>query len=95
MTDDATDVCWPLPLADEYKAMVKSGIADIRNSTNTREAGTITAGCFLNEAVTADTPWAHVDIAGTAWVPKKPGYRPGPTGVGVHLLAELISDFAF
>jgi leucyl aminopeptidase len=89
------DTCWPMPLAEEFKAMIKSPIADIRNSTNTREAGTITAGCFLNEAVTADTPWAHVDIAGTAWMNGKPGYVNGPTGVGVHLLAELIDTFEF
>jgi leucyl aminopeptidase len=89
------DTCWPLPLADEYKAMVKSGIADIRNSTNLREAGTITAGAFLNEAVGEGTPWAHLDIAGTAWMPKKPGLAPnGPSGVGVHLLVELIEQFA-
>ena len=87
------DVCWPLPLAEDYKAMVKSTIADIRNSTNTREAGTITAACFLNEAVGEETPWAHLDIAGTAWVAKKAGYPAGPTGVGVHLLAELLTTF--
>ncbi|MFA7330711.1 MAG: leucyl aminopeptidase [Candidatus Delongbacteria bacterium] len=88
------DVCWPLPLAEDYKAMVKSTVADIRNSTNTREAGTITAACFLNEAVSEETPWAHLDIAGTAWVPKKAGYAPGPTGVGVHLLVDLLETFA-
>ncbi|MDP2360938.1 MAG: leucyl aminopeptidase [bacterium] len=88
------DVCWPLPLAEDYKAMVKSPVADIRNSTNTREAGTITAACFLNEAVSEETPWAHIDIAGTAWVAKKAGYPAGPTGVGVHLLAELLDTFA-
>jgi len=88
------DVCWPLPLAEDYKAMVKSTVADIRNSTNTRDAGTITAACFLNEAVSAETPWAHLDIAGTAWVAKKAGYMAGPTGVGVHLLAELLDTFA-
>ncbi len=88
------DVCWPLPLAEDYKAMVKSTVADIRNSTNTRDAGTITAACFLNEAVGEETPWAHVDIAGTAWVPKKGGYVPGPTGVGVHLMVDLMGTFA-
>lgn len=88
------DVCWPLPLAEDYKAMVKSTVADIRNSTNTPEAGTITAACFLNEAVGEETPWAHLDIAGTAWVAKKAGYPAGPTGVGVHLLAELLQTFA-
>jgi leucyl aminopeptidase len=74
--------------------MVKSTVADIRNSTNTRDAGTITAACFLNEAVGEETPWAHVDIAGTAWVPKKGGYVPGPTGVGVHLMVDLMGTFA-
>ena len=88
------DFCWPLPLAEDYQAMVKSTVADIRNSTNSRDAGTITAACFLNEAVSADTPWAHLDIAATAWVAKKAGYVPGPTGVGVHLLAELLQTFA-
>lgn len=88
------DVCWPLPLAEDYKAMVKSTVADIRNSTNTRDAGTITAACFLNEAVSEETPWAHVDIAGTAWMGKKAGYVPGPTGVGVHLMVDLLETFA-
>jgi leucyl aminopeptidase len=87
------DVCWPLPLAEEFRNMVKSPIADIRNSTNTREAGTITAGAFLNEAVSSDTPWAHVDIAGTAWHNKKPGMIAGATGVGVHMIYELIDIF--
>jgi leucyl aminopeptidase len=86
------DRCWPMPLADEYKAMIESPIADIRNSTNTRDAGTITAGAFLDAAV-QDTPWAHVDIAGTAWMPKKAGYISGPSGVGVHLLVDLLETF--
>ena len=88
------DTCWPLPLSEEYREMIKSRIADIRNSTNDRQAGTITAGAFLNEAVSEDTPWAHVDIAGTAWVPKKAGYIPGATGVGVHLVYDLLENFA-
>jgi leucyl aminopeptidase len=87
---DATDErVWRLPLWDQYREMVKSEVADVKNSAG-RPAGTITGGAFL-AAFIGDYPWAHLDIAGTAWTTLKPrAYTPaGATGVGVRLLVEL------
>ena len=84
----AGDTVWPLPLFDEYREQLKSEIADIVNSAG-RPAGAITAAAFLREFVD-DRPWAHLDIAGTAWAEERKAYLPkGPTGVAVRLLVEL------
>ena len=81
---------WRLPLWDEYGPALKSDIADLRNVTNTGEAGTITAAKFL-EAFTEGMPWAHLDIAGTAWTDKDRPYVPkGAVGIGVRLLVEFM-----
>lgn len=84
---------WPLPLWDEYHAMVKSEIADLKNIGG-RAAGSITAGAFL-AAFVGDYPFAHLDIAGTAWVDRavKPYDSHGGTGVGVRLLAQFLGDY--
>ncbi|GAB4333952.1 MAG: leucyl aminopeptidase [Candidatus Abyssubacteria bacterium] len=83
---------WPLPLDDEYLEQIKSDIADVKN-VGGRPAGTITAGLFLKKFV-GDTPWAHLDIAGTAWTKKDLPYCPkGATGVGVRLLTQLARDW--
>jgi leucyl aminopeptidase len=80
---------WELPLHEEYLEQLKSEIADLKNIGGA-EAGTITAGYFLREFV-RDTPWVHLDIAGTAWIEKeKRGYAPGPSGVPVRLLVEYL-----
>jgi leucyl aminopeptidase len=84
----AGDRAWPLPLFDEYKDQIKSDIADIMN-TGGRAAGSITAAMFLKEFV-GDVPWAHLDIAGTAWADEAKPYLPkGPSGVAVRTLANL------
>ena len=84
----AGDIVWPLPLFDEYREQLKSEIADLVNSAG-RPAGAITAAAFLREFVD-DRPWAHLDIAGTAWSEERRAYLPkGPTGVAVRLLVEL------
>jgi leucyl aminopeptidase len=84
---------WPLPLWDEYRDKIKSDVADIKN-TGGREAGAITAAAFLDKYV-GDTPWAHLDIAGTAWTTEKRAYLDkGATGFGVRLTAELLSNWA-
>jgi leucyl aminopeptidase len=80
---------WPLPLWDEYTREIQSPVADIKN-TGGRPAGAITAAAFLKHFV-ADLPWAHLDIAGTAWVEGQacvPPYQTKghATGVGVRLL---------
>jgi leucyl aminopeptidase len=80
---------WPLPLFEDYTDQIESGTADIKN-TGGRNAGTLTAGAFLKEF--ADFPWAHLDIAGTAWdVPlKNPYIAKGATGTPARLLIELV-----
>ena len=82
---------WPLPLWDEYCDDIKSKIADVKNLGAPRQAGTIAGGAFLKEFV-GETPWAHVDIAGTAWRDKDQPYMPaGPSGVGIRLSLELLN----
>jgi leucyl aminopeptidase len=84
---------WQLPLWDEYRDAMKSEIADLKN-TGGRYGGAITAGGFL-AAFVGDYPWAHLDIAGTAWVerPARPYQARGATGVGVRLLVELLGSY--
>jgi len=80
---------WQLPLWEEYRELLKSEIADIKN-TGGRSAGTITAAMFLREFA-GSAPWAHLDIAGTAWAEKAAPYQTvGPTGVGVRLFTEWV-----
>src|SRR5437588_2695284 len=80
---------WQLPLDKEYSNQIKSDIADIKN-TGGKKAGAITAAAFLKEFVD-DTPWAHLDIAGTAWGdPATPFRAKGPTGIAVRTLIEFI-----
>ncbi len=88
VADRAGDRVWPLPLFEEYRDQLKSDIADFTN-TGGRAAGSITAAMFLKE-FTGGLPWAHIDIAGTAWADEAKPYLPkGPTGVAVRTLAEL------
>jgi leucyl aminopeptidase len=84
----AGDRAWPLPLYDEYADQLKSEIADMVNSGG-RPAGACTAAIFLKEFA-GGLPWAHLDIAGTAWAEDAKPWQPkGPTGVAVRTLAEL------
>jgi leucyl aminopeptidase len=84
---------WQLPLDDEYTKQIKSDIADIKN-VGGKKAGTITAAAFLKEFA-EDTPWAHLDIAGTAWGDPATPYRSkGPTGIAVRTLVEFIERSA-
>jgi leucyl aminopeptidase len=86
---------WPLPLWDDYADLMKGTHADLCNIGPPGEAGTVTAGCFLKEFV-GDTPWAHIDIAGTAWGVKNVSYlNPDhATGYGVRLFAQWVLDEA-
>ena len=87
-SDRAGDRSWPMPVFDDYKDQLKSEIADFTNSGG-RAAGAVTAALFLKEFV-GETPWAHIDIAGTAWAEDAKPYQPkGATGVGVRTLVEL------
>ena len=79
---------WQMPMPEEYKEQIKSEIADVKNIGN-RYGGAITAALFLAEFA-ANTPWVHIDIAGTASSTKESGYIvKGATGVGVRTLVEL------
>ncbi|MGD2135644.1 MAG: leucyl aminopeptidase, partial [Gemmatimonadales bacterium] len=87
--DLAGERCWPLPLWDEYREQIASTIADVKN-VGGRPAGSITAGWFLREFVDG-FPWAHLDIAGTAYTDSDRADLPkGPAGVGVRLFAEFV-----
>jgi leucyl aminopeptidase len=88
VADRAGDRMWPMPLFDEYRDQIKSDIADMMN-TGGRAAGSITAAMFLKEFADG-IPWAHLDIAGTAWADEAKPYLPkGPSGVAVRTLANL------
>jgi leucyl aminopeptidase len=87
------ELVWRLPLHPEYKELTKGTVADLTNAAAKRKAGTIYAGSFLEEFV-GDTPWAHVDIAGTAWDVGRPYTGNDASGFGVRLLVELARGFA-
>jgi leucyl aminopeptidase len=87
--DHTLDRVWQLPMYEEYQEQIKSEIADIKNIGG-REAGTITAACFLSRFVD-DLPWAHLDIAGTAWNMKGTDISAkGATGAGVRLIVDYL-----
>ena len=81
-----------LPLPDEYRAMLDSNVADIKNLSSSSWGGAITAGIFLREFV-GDADWAHIDIAGPSYAESAriPYWQNGATGYGVRLLAEYLS----
>jgi leucyl aminopeptidase len=85
---------WQLPLFEEYKEQLKSSNADMKNIGG-RPAGAITAAAFLSSFV-EDTPWVHLDIAGTAWTQdgtKEKSYNPkGATGFGIRTIVKYISS---
>jgi len=84
----AGERAWPLPLFEEYTEQIKGDTADLKNSGG-RGGGALTAGAFLKEF--ADYPWAHLDIAGTAYGKKENAYTPkGGTGVPARLLVEFL-----
>lgn len=90
----AGDPVWHLPMSDDYKQAIVSSVADICNIGNESiRAGATTAAHFLQHFV-GETPWAHLDIAGTAYdVPNIPYFRPGATGYGIRLLIELAMNW--
>jgi leucyl aminopeptidase len=87
------ELTWRLPLHPEYKELMKGTVADLSNLGKQRKAGTITAASFLEEFV-GETPWAHVDIAGTAWAVGREYVGKDASGFGVRLLVELARHHA-
>ena len=82
------EIVWRLPLHPEYKEITTGRVADLVNASEKRKAGTIYAGSFLEEFVDG-SPWAHIDIAGTAWDVGRPYTGDAASGYGVRLLVEL------
>lgn len=81
---------WRLPFFDDYEERMKSDVADLNNMAAEKNAGTISGAVFLKNFI-EKTPWAHIDIAGTAWYTKARGYRPkNATGYGLRLIVELV-----
>jgi leucyl aminopeptidase len=87
------ELAWRLPLHPEYKELTRGRNADLTNVSAQRKAGSIYAGSFLEEFVDGK-PWAHLDIAGTAWDVGRPYVGSGPTGFGVRLFVALARDLA-
>jgi leucyl aminopeptidase len=84
---------WRMPLGPEYDKMIDSQFADVRNTGGSRNGGSITAAQFLQRFVD-DTPWAHLDIAGTAMgAPKTDINQSWGSGYGVRLLERLVADY--
>jgi leucyl aminopeptidase len=85
---------WQMPCTDDYREQIKSSIADIMNTGGSRYGGAIAGAMFLKEFA-GDTPWIHLDIAGTAWVDdQKPWQSKGPSGIGVRSITEWIRSHA-
>jgi leucyl aminopeptidase len=90
------DHIWRFPLHPRYRRYVDSRYADMKNSSDLREAGPVLAAEFLKEFA-GEGPWAHLDIAGPAFLDRSRGdylSQPGGSGYGVRLIAELASRFA-
>jgi leucyl aminopeptidase len=91
--DETGELVWRLPLHPEYKQLTKGTVADLSNAAAKRKAGTIYAASFLEEFV-GGTPWAHIDIAGTAWDVGRPYTGNDASGYGVRLLTGLARKLA-
>jgi leucyl aminopeptidase len=87
------ELAWRLPFHPEYKELTKGSIADLTNASAKRKASTIYAAEFLAEFV-GEVPWAHLDIAGTAWDVGREYVGTGPSGFGVRLLVSLAQDLS-
>jgi len=87
------EIVWRLPLHEEYKKLVKGTYADLDNAPEARKAGSIVGGTFL-ENFAGGLPWAHLDIAGSAWDLGRPYVGKGASGYGVRLLVALARSFA-
>ncbi|MDP7011601.1 MAG: leucyl aminopeptidase [Verrucomicrobiota bacterium] len=91
---DCGERFWPLPMDAEYLEPMKGDMSDLRNASSNRKAGTITAGKFLEQFVNG-MPWAHLDIAGTAWIDKaQPHCGKGASGIAVRTLVHLAENWS-
>src|ERR1700676_3069923 len=84
---------WQMPIDDDYREFIKGTVADIQNISSGKGGGAITGAMFIKE-FTGDTPWIHLDIAGTAWNDDaKPWLAKGPTGVALRTLVHLVLSY--
>ena len=89
----AGEKMWQLPMDDEYRELIKGSFADIQNIGSGKGGGSITGAWFIREFA-GDTPWIHLDIAGTAWNDdSKPWLAKGPTGVALRTLVHLVRTY--
>ena len=89
----AGEKMWQMPIDDEYREFIKGTVADIQNIGSGKGGGAITGAMFIKE-FTGDTPWIHLDIAGTAWNDDaKPWLAKGPTGVALRTLVHLVMSY--
>jgi leucyl aminopeptidase len=88
--EDTGEIVWRLPLHREYHELVKGTYGDLNNAPERGLAGTIVGAAFL-APFAGETPWAHLDIAGTAWSLGRAYAEKGGSGWGVRLLVELAS----
>jgi leucyl aminopeptidase len=89
----AGEKMWQLPMDDEYREFIKGTVADIQNIGSGKGGGSITGAWFIREFA-GDTPWVHLDIAGTAWNDDaKPWLAKGPTGVALRTLVHLVMSY--
>jgi len=89
----AGEKMWQMPIDDDYRDFIKGSVADIQNISSGKGGGAITGAMFIKE-FTGDTPWIHLDIAGTAWNDDaKPWLAKGPTGVALRTLVHLILSY--
>jgi leucyl aminopeptidase len=86
------EIVWPLPLHEEYDRLIEGTYADLDNAPEARKAGTIVGAAFLQNFV-GETPWAHLDIAGSAWDLGRAYAAKGASGYGVRLLVELARSY--
>jgi leucyl aminopeptidase len=92
--DVTGDHFWPLPVNDDFDKQIESPIADMRNLGLSRLGGASTAAVFLRRFITNNRPWAHLDIAGTAWAEKDYDLVPkGASGFGVRALYHWVSNY--
>ena len=90
------ELVWPMPLTDHHVEDIKGSFADLSNISSSRGAGSATAAAFLEQFVDADIPWAHFDVAGTAWnIGSRLSYCPkkGASGVMIRTFVELARQF--
>jgi leucyl aminopeptidase len=86
------EIAWRLPLHEEYDELIKGTYGDLDNAPEGRKAGTIVGAAFLSNFV-SETPWAHLDIAGSAWDLGRAYVGKGASGYGVRLLVELARSY--